>query len=157
MATVYIGLGSNLGDRAQSLRLALQKIGELPQTRVVKSSAFHETDPVGGPPQGRFLNAAGQLETGLKPLELLHGLQQIEREMGRPAEHERWGPRVIDLDLLSYDDLVLATPELTLPHPRLQERRFALELLAEIAPDWRHPLLGLSTCQLLQKGSEKSK
>lgn len=151
MATAYIGLGSNLGPRAQSLRLALQKIGELPETRVVRSSASRETDPVGGPPQGRFLNAAGQLETRLEPLDLLHGLQEIEREMGRPAEHERRGPRVIDLDLLSYDDLVLTTPELTLPHPRLQERHFVLEPLAEIAPHWRHPILRRRAADLLKE------
>lgn len=132
MATATLSLGSNRGDRTENLRAALQKIGELPSTRVVKSSTFHETDPVGGPPQGKFLNAAAQLETGLEPLDLLHGLQKIEREMGRPAEHERWGPRVIDLDLLTYDNRVLNTPELTLPHPRMQERPFVMIPLDEI-------------------------
>ena len=132
MAVAFIGLGSNLGDRAENLKRALQKIGKLPKTRVVKSSTFHETDPVGGPPQGKFLNAAAQLETGLEPLDLLRGLQKIEREMGRPAEHEHWGPRVIDLDLLTYGDRTLNTPELTLPHPRMQERPFVMIPLREI-------------------------
>ena len=132
MGNAYVALGSNLGDRERALRLALQKIGELPGTRVARSSSFHETDPVGGPSQGKFLNAAARLETGLEPLDLLRGLQKIEREMGRPAEHERWGPRVIDLDLLTYDNLALNTPELTLPHPRMQERRFVMIPLHEI-------------------------
>jgi len=132
MATATLSLGSNRGDRAENLRVALQKIGELPSTRVVKTSTFHETDPVGGPPQGKFLNAAARLETGLEPLNLLRSLQKIEQEMGRPADHERWGPRVIDLDLLTYDNRVLNTPELTLPHPRMQERAFVLDPLSEI-------------------------
>ncbi|MDO8730419.1 MAG: 2-amino-4-hydroxy-6-hydroxymethyldihydropteridine diphosphokinase [Candidatus Omnitrophota bacterium] len=138
MATATLSLGSNLGDRAENLRVALQKIGELPSTRIVKSSTFHETDPVGGPPQGKFLNAAARLETELEPHELLHSLQKIEREMGRPAEHERWGPRVIDLDLLTYDNLRLNTPELTLPHPRMKERAFVLIPLAEISPEFKN-------------------
>jgi 2-amino-4-hydroxy-6-hydroxymethyldihydropteridine diphosphokinase len=132
MATAYVTLGSNRGDRERALQLALSKLGELPGTRVIQSSTFHETDPVGGPPQGKFLNAAAHLETGLEPLELLRGLQKIEQEMGRPAEHERWGPRVIDLDLLTYDDLTLQTPELTLPHPRMRERDFVMIPLNEI-------------------------
>ena len=131
-STAYVALGSNLGNRERALRLTLQKLGELPETRVAQSSAFHETDPVGGPPQGKFLNAAARLETGLEPLELLRGLQKIEREMGRPAEHERWGPRAIDLDLLTYDDLALQTSELTLPHPRMHERPFVMIPLNEI-------------------------
>ncbi len=132
MATAYVSLGSNLGDRTENLRVALQKIGELPSTHLVKSSTFHETNPVGGPPQEKFLNAAARLETELEPHELLDGLQKIEREMGRPIKHERWGPRVIDLDLLTYDNRVLNTPELTLPHPRMQERPFVLIPLDEI-------------------------
>ena len=137
MPTAFIGLGSILGDREEALRLALRKMGELSGTRVLKSSRFHETDPVGGPPQGKFLNAAAKLETGLDPHELLHGLQKIEWEMGRPAAHEHWGPRIIDLDLLMYDDRVLQTPELTLPHPRMQERPFVRIPLSEIAPELR--------------------
>lgn len=132
MAVVFIGLGSNLGDRAENLRLALDKIGKLPKTRVIKSSTFHETDPVGGPPQGKFLNAAAELETELEPLNLLRRLRKIEQVMGRPADHERWGSRVIDLDLLTYDDLTLQTPELTLPHPRMRERDFVMVPLHEI-------------------------
>ena len=132
MATAYIALGSNLDDREAALKLALRKIGELPKSRVVKISTFHETEPAGGPPQGKFLNAAAELESGLEPLELLRLLQKIEREMGRPEEHERWGPRVIDLDLLTYDDLVLNTPELILPHPRMQERPFVMIPLDQI-------------------------
>ena len=137
MAVAFIGLGSNVGDRAENLKRALEKIRKLPKTGLIKSSTFHETDPVGGPPQGKFLNAAAELQTDLEPLELLKQVRKIEQEMGRPKKHERWGPRTIDLDLLIYDDLILQTPELTLPHPRMQERPFVLNPLAEIAPDWR--------------------
>lgn len=139
MAVAFIGLGSNLGDRAENLRRALQKLDELPGTRVIQSSTFHETDPVGGPPQGKFLNAAARLETELEPHGLLHSLQKIEREMGRPAEHERWGPRVIDLDLLTYNNLTLNTPELTLPHPRMRERNFVMIPLDEIENRPKNP------------------
>jgi len=139
MAVAFIGLGSNLGDRAENLRLALEKIGKLPKTRVVKSSTFHETDPVGGPPQGKFLNGVARIETSLKPKDLLERLQLIEEELGRPRERVQWGPRVIDLDLLDYDGLTLNLPGLELPHPRLRKRPFVLIPLAEIAPEWRHP------------------
>jgi len=139
MAVVFIGLGSNLGDRAENLRLALEKIGKLPKTHVIQSSTFHETEPVGGPPQGKFLNGVARIETFLKPIDLLERLQLIEEELGRPRERVLWGPRVIDLDLLDYDGLELKLPGLELPHPRMHERPFVLIPLAEIAPEWRHP------------------
>ena len=151
MAIAFIGLGSNLGDRAAYLTRALKQLAALPDTAVVQVSQWHETVPVGGPPQSLFLNGVSEIQTGLAPEALLQHLQEIERHAGRPKEHERWGPRVIDLDLLSYDDLILETPTLTLPHPRMHERRFVLEPLAEIAPRWVHPKLGKTARQLLSE------
>jgi len=139
VATAFIGLGSNMGDRAGHLRAALERLAQLPQTRVIRCSSWHETAPVGGPPQGMFLNGVARIETSLKPKDLLERLQLIEEELGRPRERVQWGPRVIDLDLLDYDGLTLNLPGLELPHPRLRKRPFVLIPLAEIAPEWRHP------------------
>ncbi len=150
MPDVFIGLGSNLGDREAALTSALEAIRELPETRLIRSSSWMETDPVGGPPQGMFLNGVVQIETTLSPEQLLDHLQRIERELGRTEEKIRWGPRVIDLDLLTYSDLTLETPRLTLPHPRLHERSFVLVPLSHIAPDWCHPRLKKSASALLK-------
>jgi 2-amino-4-hydroxy-6-hydroxymethyldihydropteridine diphosphokinase len=142
MATAFVALGSNLGDRRDYLERALSRLTEIPQTQVGRVSSLHETAPVGGPPgQGPFLNAAAQLETSLPPRELLAQLQEIENLLGR-TRSEHWGPRTIDLDLLLYDDLILDDVTLTVPHPRLHERGFVLDPLVEIAPDTLHPLLG---------------
>ena len=153
MAIAFIGLGSNIGDREAHLASALEEIRRLPGTQLMKSSAWIETEPIGGPPQGKFLNGAAAIETGLPPETLLHYLQKIEQKLGRPLKRIPWGPRVIDLDLLTYKDLLLKTPELTLPHPRMQERPFVLIPLAEIAPTWRHPQLGKSAYQLLTQAA----
>ena len=132
MSVAYIGLGANLGDREQSLRAALVRLGELGR---VRASAFRETEPVGVTDQPWFLNAAAELETDLGPRELLARLLEIERELGRErAAETRWGPRPIDLDLLVYGKETIEEPGLTVPHPRLAERRFALEPLLELAP-----------------------
>jgi 2-amino-4-hydroxy-6-hydroxymethyldihydropteridine diphosphokinase len=131
---VYVSLGSNLGDREGSLRDALVRLGDL---GTLRSSSIRETEPVGVTDQPKFLNAVAQLRPdGLGPRELLERLLQIERELGRDrTQEERWGPRTIDLDLLLYGDEVIDEPGLTLPHPRLAERRFVLEPLHELAPD----------------------
>lgn len=140
---VYFSLGTNLGDKEQNLRLAVQHI-EKRIGRVVSLSAFYATAPWGFASDNAFLNAAVCAETELSPLEILSITQSVEREMGRTHKSVDgvYSDRVIDIDLLLCDDLVLDTPVLKLPHPLMQERRFVMEPLAEIAPDVMHPVLG---------------
>ena len=153
MTIVYLGLGSNLGDRRRNLEAALDALRAHPQITVSAVSAFLETDPVGGPPgQGRFLNAAAKIETDLSPEALLEELKRVERALGRKPG-PRWGPRKIDLDILLCGNTILETGTLVIPHPRMRERRFVLEPLAEIAPDARDPVTGLSVRDLLEKVS----
>lgn len=132
MALVYVGLGSNLGDREATIRDALDRIHRLEGAVVLRVSSLRETEPVGYEDQPRFVNGVAELETTLEPLELLDRLLEIERDLGRNREGPRFGPRSIDLDLLLYDAVVLDHPRLTLPHPRLAEREFVLEPLAEL-------------------------
>ena len=133
---VYLGIGSNLGDRARHVQQALEQLERLDQTRLVAASAVIETAPVGPIEQGAYLNAAAAIETGLSPRDLLRALHAIERAHGRDRTQEaRWGPRTLDLDILVYADLMMTEPGLTIPHPRLHERVFVLEPLAEIAAE----------------------
>ncbi|HEY3265461.1 MAG TPA: 2-amino-4-hydroxy-6-hydroxymethyldihydropteridine diphosphokinase [Armatimonadota bacterium] len=129
---VYLGLGSNLGDRASHLEEAVRALGEL--GRVVRRSNIMETEPWGLLDQPRFLNMVVALETALPPLKLLEGTQEIERRVGRTPT-VRWGPRVIDIDILTYGDEVIRVTGLTVPHPRIGERDFVLIPLRQIAPD----------------------
>jgi len=138
VARVHIGLGSNLGDREAALRGALELLGD----DVVAVSSFRETDPIGYLDQPRFLNAAAAVETALEPRAVLDRLLEVERELGRTRDGARFGPRTIDLDLLLYGDRVIDEPGLVVPHPRLAERRFVLEPLAELDPDLVVPGLG---------------
>ncbi len=146
MATAYIGLGANLGDRAATLREAARRLGELGAITAV--SGLYETEPVGFREQPPFLNAVIALETTLSPTELFHALLAIEHDLGRVRTF-RNAPRTLDLDVLLMEDLVMDTPELTLPHRRLHERAFVLAPLVEIAPDARHPVSGVSAADLL--------
>lgn len=148
LATAYIALGSNLGDREGYLRSAIDALGALGKVTAV--SSFHETEPVGEVSQPDFMNAAVELRTPLAPSALLAALLKIEQQHGRDRKDAPpKGPRTLDLDLLSYDARVLDTPALTVPHPAMAERRFVLLPLAQIAPLWRHPVLGKSAAQLL--------
>ncbi len=132
-SVALIGLGSNLGDRLANLRGAIAALGHMPGVRVREVSSFHETEPVGGPPgQGMFLNAVAVVETELEPLPLLLALRGIETQFGRERT-VHWGERTLDLDLLLFDDRIIDTPELCVPHPRMCTRRFVLEPLVEVA------------------------
>jgi 2-amino-4-hydroxy-6-hydroxymethyldihydropteridine diphosphokinase len=134
MPRAYVALGSNLGDREQMLRRALEDVAAVPGIEVLACSSFRETDPVGFLDQPRFLNAAAVLETELGARELLARLLDVERRLGRTRAGPPLGPRTIDLDLLLYGDETIAEPGLQVPHPRMHERRFVLEPLAELAP-----------------------
>ena len=139
----YVGLGANLGDREATIRRAVELVDELDGVAVVGVSSLRETEPWGPVEQPRYLNGAVAVETDLPPRELLEALLDVERRLGRARDdEERWGPRTIDLDLLLYGDLVLDEPGLDVPHPRLHERRFALEPLAELDPALDIPGLG---------------
>lgn len=136
--TAYVGIGSNLGDREGNLRRAVELLAAEDGIEVVSVSEIRETDPVGPVEQGPFLNGAVRIETDLGPHELLARLLAVEQRLGR-VRAERWGPRTIDLDLLLYGNEVVDEPGLTVPHPRLHERRFALEPLADLAPGLEIP------------------
>ena len=152
--TAALALGSNLPSRfgapADNLREAIRRLGDLGEVKAV--SSFRTTQPVGYLDQPDFVNAAALLETPLGPLELLRELLALEHAMGRDrtAAAPAKGPRIIDLDLLLYADLVLADPELILPHPAMHQRRFVLEPLAEIAPGWVHPVSRLTVRELME-------
>jgi 2-amino-4-hydroxy-6-hydroxymethyldihydropteridine diphosphokinase len=149
MAVVYLGIGSNAGDREANIQKALGILKEHEDIDILATSAFIETDPVGGPPQEKFLNGAIKVSTVLRPLDLLTQLQIIERRMGRHKTEEN-GPRPMDLDILFYDDVVIVDGKnLCVPHPRVAERFFVLKPLSEIAPDLVHPRLGKRVDELL--------
>ena len=144
--TAYVALGSNLGDKEANLRRALELLIER-GVEIVKTSTFISTEPYGVTDQPQFLNGVCAVRTSLEPLELLHTLLDIEQEMGR-VRLRHWGERNIDLDLLLYEDVVMDTPELKLPHPDMQNRDFVLLPLAEIAPELVHPILQKSIEEL---------
>ena len=144
--TAYVALGSNLGDKEANLRKALELLEER-GVEVVKTSSFICTEPYGVTDQPQFLNGVCEVRTSMAPLTLLHTLLEIEQEMGR-VRLRHWGERNIDLDLLLYEDVVLDTEELKLPHPDMQNRDFVLLPLAEIAPELVHPILQKSIEEL---------
>ncbi len=147
MARAYVGLGGNLGDREAMLEEALECLAHEPGIELLRVSGFRDTEPVGLLDQPRFLNAAAELETNLRPHDLLDRLLAIERRLGRVRDGRRFGPRAIDLDLLLYGDEVVSQPGLEIPHPHLAERRFVLEPLADLDPTLVVP--GRGTVQTL--------
>ena len=138
MTTAFVGLGANLGAREETLRCAVELLAAADDVDVLAVSQLRETAPVGVVDQPGFLNGAVAIDTARAPRDLLELLLEIERSLGR-VRGERWGPRTIDLDLLVYGDEVVEEPGLRVPHPRLHERRFALEPLAELQPDLEVP------------------
>ncbi|MCX5718245.1 MAG: 2-amino-4-hydroxy-6-hydroxymethyldihydropteridine diphosphokinase [Nitrospirae bacterium] len=149
MSTAYIGIGSNIGNREDNCQKAIKLI-EKNGIAVRKQSSMYETEPWGIKDQPKFINMAIDVETDKKPEELLRILKEIEKEIGR-TETTKWGPRVIDLDILFYDDLILKTDNLEIPHPLMHERDFVLKPLSEIAPDKRHPVTGKTVKKMLNQ------
>ncbi len=151
--TVYVALGSNLGDREKNIENAVEKIGKLEGTGVIKCSSLYETEPVGYLDQGRFLNAAAMVMTMLSPLQLLAKLQEIEKELGRTRDIH-WGPRTVDIDILLYEDLKMDLPELIIPHPRMTQRGFVLIPLEEIYE--ARVLMGKDIIKLIESCDDKN-
>lgn len=151
MARVFIGIGSNLGDRQAHMELARQQLAQLPDTQLIAFSTIIETQPVSHIPQGKYLNAAAELRTSLSPLELHKALVHIESLAGRPSLSTRlkWGPRTLDLDILLYDDRIISSGPLMVPHPLMHERQFVLKPLAELDPNLVHPILEMTIGELL--------
>jgi len=149
MKIVFLGIGTNMGTRESNLDHALEKIEEYVGP-VIKSSAIYETEPWGFRAKGEFLNLVVKMETELNPHELLYKIQNIESLLGRIRKKKRYSSRIIDIDILLYDDLIIHEPDLKIPHPLLHERKFVLVPLCEIAPDMIHPVLKKSVSSLLE-------
>jgi 2-amino-4-hydroxy-6-hydroxymethyldihydropteridine diphosphokinase len=154
MKTIYVSLGSNLGDRAANIGRAIDALKDA-GVRMVRQSSLYATEPVDFEPQGWFLNCVVEAETDLMPRQLLRALRGIERQLGTKKLVRR-GPRAVDLDILFYGSAIVRTPELEIPHPRIAERRFVLVPLAELAPSLRHPILGMNVTELLAATPDRS-
>ena len=152
----YIGLGANLGDPRRQLEAALEQVAALEEVEVLKVSRFYLNPPQGPPGQPWYVNAVSQVRTRLEPEELLRALQQIELALGR-VRGEHWGPRIIDLDLLLYDGLIMSGRDLILPHPEMHRRACVLVPLAEISPQAWHPLLDKTAAELLTELDEAAR
>ena len=157
MSVAYLGVGSNLGNRRANIKKAISILKNNPRVKIREISSLYETLPVGGPRQGPFLNCAIKIETSLSPRELLIFLKDTESQAGRRPSKVRWGPRVIDLDILLYGNKVVSQPDLKIPHPRLAERAFALKPLAEISPLTRHPVLKKRIKRIYENHKEHKK
>lgn len=149
MKRIYLSLGSNIGNRAENLRLAVERLGG-PDVRVLHCSRIYETEPVDYVEQAWFLNQVVEAETVLFPMQLLSRTGRVERELGRTRTLVKKGPRTLDIDILFYAGVVMETPRLEIPHPRIAERRFVLAPLAELAPELRHPVTHRTVRQMLE-------
>ena len=149
MRTCFIGLGSNISPRHKYIDSAIDKIKELPSTKIVRVSSLYETEPL-GPPQPRYINCVIQIETKLTPRELLVNLQKIENLLGR-SRQIKWGERTIDSDILAYNDMIIDEEDLKVPHPLMHKRPFVLKGFCEIAPDFIHPVQKKSIRELFSK------
>jgi 2-amino-4-hydroxy-6-hydroxymethyldihydropteridine diphosphokinase len=150
MTSVYIGIGSNLGDRQGNCLEAVERMGKISDCRITGCSDWYLTMPVGGEDQDWFVNGVASLTTEISPNVLLRRVLDIEADMGR-VRRERWGPRIIDLDILIFGQEIIHEENLKVPHPLMHLRRFVLEPLAELVPDLIHPSLGLSMMELLRR------
>ena len=139
MTTVYVGIGSNVGDRSGFCRSAVEALGATGGITVEKASSLYETEPIGGPPQRSYINLVVRLSTDLPARDILTACKDIERRIGREPSDIRWGPRVVDLDVLLYGDEKIVEPDLEVPHAHIRERRFVLVPLLEIDPDVKDP------------------
>ncbi len=153
-STAFIALGANLGNPLEQCQKALQEIKKIPHTQYIACSSFYKTEPLvpkGDNPQivAWYINAVCQIQTELKPLDLLKSLRSIEEKMGR-HRLKKWESRLIDLDLLAYDNEVMQTKDLILPHPEIQNRSFVLEPLSEIEPHWTHPVSNQSVSEMIR-------
>ena len=157
--TAFIALGSNLGNRQKNCERAIEILGGRHQTQVSKTSKWYSTKALtlNGEDQPDYVNGACQIETTLSLKELFKVCKDIEKELGRKLSAQKWQPRIIDLDILFYEDRVVETPELKIPHPHLHEREFVLRPLNDIAPDWIHPLLKNTVAQMLENVLKSSR
>ncbi len=153
MEDVFIGAGSNLGDRRENLKHAIEELKKY-NTQVIKVSPIYETEPWGVKEQPPFLNLVLLCRTVLEPPELLECLKSIEKSVGR-KDTFHWGPRIVDLDIIFYGKRIINEPGLTVPHPYLRERAFVLKPLSDIAPDFKDPLTGMKVIELLARISQK--
>lgn len=154
METAYIGVGSNLGDREENCLGAVDRMVRMPACRVRGRADLFQTEPVGVRDQDWFVNTVVRLDTALEPKTLLEGLLRIETDMGR-VRRKRWDARTIDLDILLFGERTIDDPDLRVPHPLLHQRRFVLVPLVQLAPELRHPVLGVSMRELLARLPEK--
>ncbi|MBI9074850.1 MAG: 2-amino-4-hydroxy-6-hydroxymethyldihydropteridine diphosphokinase [Desulfatibacillum sp.] len=149
--TAYIGFGSNMGDLKKNCQWAMDRLNQSGLCAVEQISRLYDTEPVDFEAQDRFLNGAARIKTSLEPRDLLALLKSLEKEAGRTNSGPRFGPRVLDMDILFYNELVMEDGDLDIPHPRLHKRRFVLAPLCDIAPELQHPVLKKTVSSLLEK------